>query len=441
MGGYASYNDTLQWNNSFGFGNNICASSSTSGSSDNYSSLEEYDKAQQKKINKGISDSINKPVFQVDENGELVVSKAIRKDLEEKNINGIEHDNKEARTNIGATLGFGGVIVGATRLNDFRIKSNKPVTDLFFKEIAQSAKGAELYIKAPTVMLEAQEELAKVHRDYLKQLKRYTNNGSSTTELTKAYNEITNKIKTAAQSGNADEVAKLTHQLKDTKGFWQRIKPWGIAPKIEDRVARMPTVDASKIKGNTGNSLFKNLGGGTGLKMGIVMGALTLAFDSKKIYNAFKEHGFRAGMTQLGQSTLTALVPATVFTLSDGLGKTLIKGLPKFGRWCAKQGSRKIIGNLCTKIATKLTGKAIGATLGSIFPGLGTIAGFAIGCGIADENNTAKKSTTELAYGIHQEKQNGVNIDEKFGDGTEKLYKRYCQAYCLEIDKQQAQLA
>lgn len=454
MGGNFAYNSTisspLNMYNSYCYGDHVNASSSIgSGGSNN-----------------GILDNVNQPKFKVDKNGNLVVSKAKRKKFEERRIKGIENENKKARTNLAMSLGAGSLFMGGTIINGLKFKTNAPVT-----EMVLNGANTELWKKAPGVTIEAQEELAKFNRDFQKQYNRYIKNGSDTTQLVASYEEICNKFKTPMANGNADEVAKLTHQLKDTKGMWQRMKLWGSAPKIEDRLAKMATVDASKITAKTGNSFLKNCGGGAGLKLGIGMGALTMLMDSKKIYTAFEEHGFGTGMTQLGQSALTALVPATVYTLSDGLGKTLVNkavskgagklassiagnGVTKLGQWFAKQGTKKIIGKLCTKVATKLTGKAIGAAIGSIIPGAGTVLGFAIGCvadwaiqkylmphsDITDEKETEKKSTTELVYEIHQDKQNGVNIDEKYGEGTEKLYKKY-EAYCLEIDKQQAQQA
>lgn len=403
-------------------------------------------------------------------NNEIKVDEKTRKGMEEDSLNNLEEENKAARTNLGASLAMGSVFYLSSIKNGMKVNTNSSVTNVFFAEAGGKAKYAKLYKDAPTVMLEAQEELAKVHRDYQKQLKRYKANGSSTTELTKSYKDIVTKMEKALKTGNPDEVAKVTHKIKETKGTWQRIKCTfrATAPRIEDRAKKMRIVKTTDVKAKTGNSFLKNAGGKTGFGMAGAMAGLSLACDYSKIKAGF-EKDFETGMTQLGQSALTATVPAGVYFVSDAAGKTIVnkavsKGAGKIATglakntatkastWFTKQAGKKIIGKACAKIGTKLAGRAIGTAIGSLLPGVGTVLGFAIGCvadwaiqkwlmphsDVTDKNNIATKSDKDLLTEAYIRKAQGQKIDER----TEKLLTNnpeLCQQIEYEIMQAQQQ--
>ena len=410
-------------------------------------------KAIQDRIKNGAVDIVN---------GEIKVDDKTRKEMKKDALNNLEQSNKDSHS-LGMSLLLGGTMVGATSSsirNMHKVSENSKITELMNKTAYKA-----LYEKAPITMIEAQKEMGYLHRQYLKQLHKYQKAGRNTASLTKAYDRIVQEMQGALTSGNADEVAKVTSKITQTG---RGLKFWKSHLNIAKRFSAMKKVDVSKAAAIKGNSWLSNLGGKSGLKMGVTMGLASIALDSGRIYDAF-EKDTGDGFVQLGQSTLKALVPATIYTASDCVAKKLVnKFLPKLSSnvargagtkltnklcsWFTKQAGKKIIGKVCCKIGSKLAGKAIGAAIGSCIPGLGTVVGFAIGCvadwaiqkwvmphsDVTDKNNIAAISDEEHLKEAYIRAAQGEKINPK----VERLLANnpeLCQKFQQEIIQAQQQ--
>lgn len=314
------------------------------------------------------------------EAAELDLTASEERALKNEAKESLEKEGKKNRTSFWASLGLGGLFVSGSIVKGAKVGKNKDVTNMFFAydKRRKVAKYAQLYNEAPIAMQQAQEEMAKASRKFLNAKNRA--NGVRKAQLGADYKRLKNIMQTALDSGNSQQVAEATAQLRAANGTgYKKLLKQG---KTKFQLAR--GANLSNVKAVKGNNVFKHLGGGTGVIMGAAFACLSLFFEKDKIKEAYaidKETGNK----QLKQSGCKALAPILGFMGGDAIGKALATRF-------IKKGATK----LATKLATKGACKALGAAIGSFVPGLGTIVGLILG--------------TALDFGLSR------LISHKFGD-------------------------
>lgn len=369
-------------------------------------------------------------------------------DLREAKKDVIAKQNDAAKGTMVGTLAGTAVFTAGKIANGAQVKTNKPVTDMFFEydDLTSKAKYQQLFDDSPKVMEEAMEEMQKMNRKMKKAMKKGLKSGK-TAELRKNYLELQKIMQEALDKNDAKAIAEATERLRAANGgffHWFKKKPSVKAAKA---------ADVSKVKVSSGKNFFKNLKG-SGLGMGVVAAGVTLYSEKDLIEEAYK-HGEDVGRKQLLQTGAKALVSTATYSLAEAGTKTVLrKSMGKIATKTAGKVAGKAVTKIATKVVGKCAGKAIGAAIGSIVPGAGTVIGLLIGAAIdfaiskwvmpkilgaidaKDEADINKASSEELVTSLYIDKKNGVELSPQ----AEAIIARNPN-FCAKVDKELAAVA
>ena len=294
--------------------------------------------------------------------------------LEEKAMAKMTILKQKAKESVEEHGGIGGAMIGAAAFSTPAIYK-AATTDS--KVIEMCIKGnPALYKSHPDLMIEAQEALRKIQRNYASDIKRATGNKKLIKELNKEQAKIFNNMQQAIRHGHVVEIAKLTSECNAASGvkngFLARtLRGWKGEEKLLSRSKHVADQQAAgKIKYQSpkpGSSLWKNIGGKSAGIGSLLFIGINFFMDRDKIKEAYSIDT-STGNKQLFQTGVKGLSSAAFWTLGEAAGKTI-----------AKQFLGKIAARAATKIATKGAGKLLGAAIGSFIPGLGTVAGLLLG--------------------------------------------------------------
>ena len=310
------------------------------------------------------------------------LTKSEKTALKKQGLNFEAHEIEKSEGSLAASMLFTTPFLLPTIKS--ALTSKKKTINMFYKD---GAAHIDLFKKNPDLMINAQETMQKLERKYLKDLKAVKGDMSKTRKLIDERNFFRNEMQKALNSNSQQEIAKITEQCNTAKGvkngifsrLWRRFRN---KPLMNSRYDAVMTADnagkfASVKPPKEGVSFFKSLFSSklTGI-MTLGMAAIPVILDWGNIQKARaidKENEQKGQNTdfakkQILQTGTKSLSTAVTYTVMDTLGRTLTK---KFlGKFAAK---------IATKVALKGGCKILGTALGSIIPGLGTVAGLLLG--------------------------------------------------------------
>ena len=312
------------------------------------------------------------------------------------------------------------------------INAKKNVVEMFYKH---GGAHMDLFNKNPNLMINAQESLQKLEREFASDLKAAKGNSSLVSNITAERDVFRDLMQKALNSNNPQEIAKVTEQCNVAKGvkngFFTRLyRKFRHQPQI---IGRFDKVATAEIQGKflsvkppkTGTSFIKNICSSKStwlVTAGMAIIPAVLDWGNIQKAQSIDDENKKNGKDtcyardQIAQTGIKCLTSAITYNVVDTAARTL---------------SKKFLGKLAAKFAAKIALKGgckiLGSAIGSVIPGIGTAAGLILGT-VADyalnkyvfgnleffDNTSAKRA--EVANANDQELLS--NISEQYSMGS-----------------------
>ena len=252
--------------------------------------------------------------------------------------------------------------------------TDESILKMFYN--TQNAEALKLFGTNPDLMTNAQSVMRSLDRKFSNDLKHAVRNDVLTNAIKTEKTRIFDAMEQALSSGSADDIAKIAAQAKVEagvkNGFWGRlIRRFKGAETIVSREAAVTELEAagkfSYSVPKAGTSVWRNMGGNTGIFGALGFAAFSIYNSKDDISNAYKIDK-ETGNKQLMQAGIKAGATAAAWTIGDAIGKTV-----------AKRCLGKIAAKVATKIAVSGGCKLLGTAAGSVVPGVGTVVGLVLG--------------------------------------------------------------
>lgn len=420
------------------FGNNFGTYTNSSEKSPEGETWEELIARATKELEKDKTEDAKKRAEkELSKEDKYILKKQIRKfDMQEL---------EEAEGSLAGTMAFTSLFAVPTAKKAINNKKYDKTIKMFYKD---GGAHMGLFKDNPELMLNAQENMQKLERKFLKDVKAAKGNSNALQKIADERRYFRNLMQDALKSNDAKKIAEATERCKvavNVKngglfGFLKRNKNIKINSRLDACTAAETAGKFSSVKvPNAGKSFLKNL---VSSKMALAMTAgmalIPLLSDWSNIKKAgeadakAKQGGkdTHYQSTQIKQTGIKGLASALTYFVCDTGARTIAKRC--LGKFAAK---------LAAKLAMKGGCKLLGTALGSVVPGIGNLAGLLLGTAAdfllnkyvfnkmdffklpgAKQGELAQASDEEIKENLKEKYMMGAKLNPKVLAVIEKYY-------------------